>query len=110
MIATQALDLAFQELALDRRSTFVIALHHEKISETGYRLQAQFVIPAETTAQALDHSLQKWASETHFACLPIRIADLGHHSKGVGMIGPKPILVITERCEHAGELGSVDRC
>jgi hypothetical protein len=57
MLGAKALNLTFQELALDRRSAFMVALHDEQIFQTGDRLQAKLVVPAEAATQVFDHSL-----------------------------------------------------
>ena len=97
MVAAKALNLAFEDLGLNRACAFVIALLEEKIPQSSQRPLAQIVVPTQVAAKVVDSASQQNPRTMIFACLPMRDRHMGHQPKSLGMIRAQKAFVRAKR-------------
>lgn len=89
MVTAKALNLAFEDLGLNDACAFVIALIEEKIPQCNQRSLAQIVAPTQVAAKVADGAFQQNPRAMIFARQPMRDRNMGHQTKGLGMIRPQ---------------------
>jgi hypothetical protein len=108
MIASPALNLAFQEFLLDGCRFFEVTVLQEEIPQGSNRLKSEIVVRAEMATQIPNDSFQE-RTRLRLAGVPVRNGNLGHQVKGLRMIRSEPALIGAKGGEHARKLGSLNR-